>query len=265
MANVALLATIADLKASQVAQAVSPVMPSGVILPFGGATAPTGWLLCDGTPVSRTTYADLFAAVGVAHGDGSKNADGTNSGFTGTHFNLPDLRGRFMRGVSGTSTNDPDKAGRTAANTGGNSGNLVGSVQTNATKTNGLSIGTITATTSLNHTHTNGSGTIDISHGHGSGTASISGLQHGSRSYGYTPAGSQDRWDDRYNAGGETGGTGSATVADLPSPANKSFTNGGSSLSGTNNAGLSLTSGTISTTDSETRPLNANVNYIIKV
>jgi len=97
-------------------------LPEGMISPFGGTAAPTGWLLCDGSAVSRTTYATLFAAIGVAYGSG----DGS------TTFNLPDFRGRFMRGFDGTANNDPDKASRTASNTGGNSGNAVGSLQADA-------------------------------------------------------------------------------------------------------------------------------------
>ena len=59
---------------------------------YGGATAPSGWLLCNGANVSRTTYADLFTAIGTTFGAG----DGS------TTFTLPDLRGIFPRGA-GTS------------------------------------------------------------------------------------------------------------------------------------------------------------------
>lgn len=58
--------------------------PAGAMVMFGGASAPTGWLLCDGAAVSRTTYAILFAAIGTTWGVG----DGS------TTFNVPDLRGR---------------------------------------------------------------------------------------------------------------------------------------------------------------------------
>lgn len=51
---------------------------------FAGTSAPTGWLLCDGTAVSRTTYAALFAVISTVYGVG----DGS------TTFNLPDGRGR---------------------------------------------------------------------------------------------------------------------------------------------------------------------------
>jgi len=61
---------------------------SGMLMPYAGATAPTGWLLCYGQAVNRTTYADLFAVVGTTYGAG----DGS------TTFNLPDLRGRVVAG-----------------------------------------------------------------------------------------------------------------------------------------------------------------------
>ena len=62
--------------------------PTGAIEVFAMTTAPTGWLKCDGAAVSRTTYAALFAAIGTTFGVG----DGA------TTFNLPDLRGEFVRG-----------------------------------------------------------------------------------------------------------------------------------------------------------------------
>ena len=89
----------------------------GTISAYGGNTAPTGWLLCDGTAVSQTTYADLFAVIGC------------NFGCSGGNFNLPDLRGRFLRGRDGSTTRDPDSGLRTAMNSGGNAGDNVGSVQ----------------------------------------------------------------------------------------------------------------------------------------
>jgi hypothetical protein len=61
----------------------------------------------------------LYAAIGTSWGDGN--------GISGS-FNLPDLRGMFLRGRDGTANNDPDKANRTAIN-GGSTGNNVGSKQ----------------------------------------------------------------------------------------------------------------------------------------
>lgn len=67
--------------------------PSGMISMYGAATAPTGYLLCDGTAVSRTTYAALFAVISTTYGTG----DGS------TTFNVPNLKGVFPRG-SGSQT-----------------------------------------------------------------------------------------------------------------------------------------------------------------
>jgi len=68
--------------------------PSGMIAPFAGTSAPAGWLIADGTAVSRTTYAALFAVCGVAYGVG----DGS------TTFNLPNLKGKVPTGVDAAQT-----------------------------------------------------------------------------------------------------------------------------------------------------------------
>lgn len=70
--------------------------PSGSITAYAGSASPSGWLLCDGSAVSRATYSTLYSALGGASspwglGDGS------------TTFNVPDLRGNFLRGA-GTQT-----------------------------------------------------------------------------------------------------------------------------------------------------------------
>jgi hypothetical protein len=66
-------------------------MVTGTIVAFGGGIAPSGWVLCDGSAVSRMDFADLFTTIGTRFGIG----DGT------TTFNVPDLRGRFSHGGSG--------------------------------------------------------------------------------------------------------------------------------------------------------------------
>ena len=68
----------------------SAITPSGVISIFAGNTAPDGYLICDGSEVSRTEYADLFAVIGTTYGEG----DGA------TTFNLPNLQGRVPLGIS---------------------------------------------------------------------------------------------------------------------------------------------------------------------
>lgn len=118
---------------------IAPVQfPVGCVLPFAGTTAPEGWLLCDGSAVNRTTYAALFSVLGSAHGQG----DGS------TTFHIPDLRGRFIRGVDGAANRDPDKAARTAANAGGNTGNNIGSVQDDALQGHRLHTGSFVGSAS---------------------------------------------------------------------------------------------------------------------
>ncbi len=100
--------------------------PPGAISAFGGSTVPDGWLLCDGRGVTSDQYPRLWAAIGTSWG---------GSGPAG--FNLPDLRGLFLRGVDnsrdhGPSGQDPDAANRQPIKTGGNPGNAVGSFQLDA-------------------------------------------------------------------------------------------------------------------------------------
>lgn len=64
-------------------------LPTGTVVPHASSTVPDGFLACDGTAVSRTTYANLFTVIGTTFGAG----DGS------TTFNTPDLRGIFVRGV----------------------------------------------------------------------------------------------------------------------------------------------------------------------
>lgn len=105
-------------------------MPPGALMPYAGSSAPTGFLLCQGQNVSRTTYAALFAVIGTTYGVG----DGSST------FTLPDLRGRTVAGL------DPGAAtGRlTSGGAGINSATLgaAGGAQTEAA---GVSVsGTVT-------------------------------------------------------------------------------------------------------------------------
>lgn len=67
-------------------------VPAGGVIDFAMSSPPTGYLVCDGTAVSRTTYSALFSAIGTQHGSG----DGS------TTFNLPDYRGRVRVGYDVT-------------------------------------------------------------------------------------------------------------------------------------------------------------------
>lgn len=100
--------TVAGLTATTITvggKDIAQLTPSGIIVPFGGAAAPTSWLLCDGAAVSRATYADLFGILATTYGVG----DGV------TTFNLPNLKGRTVYGV------DVAQAEFTARNTSGGS------------------------------------------------------------------------------------------------------------------------------------------------
>jgi microcystin-dependent protein len=77
---------------SLVPTSTTGLVPPGTILEFGGTTVPDGYLLCDGSAVSRTTYSALFAAIGTTWGNGD--------GFT--TFTLPDCRRRTGVGEGGT-------------------------------------------------------------------------------------------------------------------------------------------------------------------
>ena len=83
-----------DEKAKFLYELAQMIVPVGVVQAFAGATTPQGWLLCDGSAVSRTDYADLYAVIGDTYGAG----DGS------TTFNLPNLVDKFIQGnaTSGT-------------------------------------------------------------------------------------------------------------------------------------------------------------------
>jgi len=168
---------------------ISSQTPAGVIKAFAGpsTSVPAGWLLCNGSSLLRTSFPELFAAIGTAWGA----ADGT-------HFNIPDLRGYFLRGQNLGTGRDPDAGTRTNLLTGGNSTDNVGSYQSHQV---------------TSHTHTHG-----------------------------------------LNTGGPTGFNGWPNTS-----VGQGFNTSGPSGPQTNTATQGASFG-----GNETRPLNANVNYIIK-
>jgi microcystin-dependent protein len=126
---------------------VDDFAPAGIISAYGGTAAPTGWLLCYGQNVDRTTYADLFTAIGTTYGVG----DGS------TTFTLPDIRGRVVAGqddMGGSSAN------RLTNQTGGLDGDTLGA--TGGTETHTLTTAQLAA-----HTHTwSGTTSSNGSHTH---------------------------------------------------------------------------------------------------
>ena len=106
-----------------------PAIPVGSMQAFAGSSAPTGWLLCNGTTASRTTYSNLFSVIGTTYGVG----DGS------TTFGLPDMRGRVPMGAgtgnqqnasgSGVITGGTAMTPRTAGAFGGEETHLLSSAE----------------------------------------------------------------------------------------------------------------------------------------
>lgn len=102
-------------------------IPPGAVMSFAMSAAPIGWLACDGSAVSRTEYAGLFAAVGTIYGVGNNS----------TTFNIPNLQGQFVRGLTtnqSTASRDPLSATRVLGNVQGDAirnitGNLGSTVE----------------------------------------------------------------------------------------------------------------------------------------
>ena len=85
--------TIGDLVCTSITvggSLITDLYPIGGMIEYGGDTAPTGWMICDGTAISRTTYANLYAVIGTKYGVGDNS----------TTFNIPDLRDKFSIGKS---------------------------------------------------------------------------------------------------------------------------------------------------------------------
>ena len=162
-------AALDELDSEKVASTDSRLSPAGMVSQFAGSAAPTGWLLCDGTAVSRTTYASLFTAIGTTYGAG----DGS------TTFNLPNLRGRVP-------------VGRDAAQT---EFDVLG--ENGGAKTHTLTVGELPS-------HSHGGATASAgSHGHTASSGSAGSHAH-SVSVGHNEVNTHD-WDLEYaGAGGRT-------------------------------------------------------------
>lgn len=255
MAVVSLLAQVADLKASQVAGAASSVMPSGVILPYGGATVPAGWLECNGQAVSQAEYADLFASLGSSYNTQLNPTTGSNwAAPSAGQFRVPDMRGMFLRGEGTPSGLDAVSVG----------GSQVDKTKKNGFTASSAAIGGSDGT----HAHTasssssSSSSTNDPTHAHDHGNASggwAAGLARtGTFGMGGFVSGT---WSDRYPDSRRDGlifgnGLGLAVYTTTNTTTTVTTTNSGH--------GHTAPSITISSTDNETRPINRGVKYIIK-
>jgi microcystin-dependent protein len=105
--------------------------PIGSVVAFAGDlgnNVPTGWLPCNGSALLSREYPKLFAVIRTSHGNGIDPKSSQKLG----DFNVPDYRGRFLRGVDEGSDRDPDRKKRTPSQLGGNEKDSVGSVQPDA-------------------------------------------------------------------------------------------------------------------------------------
>lgn len=163
MSRAGKIATLFGLSASNTLDPSTGGCPAGVILPFAGSAAPSGWLFAYGQAVSRTTYATLFAALSTTYGTG----DGT------TTFNLPDLRGRVPA--------CKDDMGGTAASRMTTAGSGVNGLTLGAV--GGAEVHTLTTAQMPAHNHT----VTDPGHNHNNTNAATGGGNSaaGGSGYGY--------------------------------------------------------------------------------
>lgn len=127
----------------------APLLPAGSVIMWSGSSAPTGWLLCDGSNISRTTYASLFAIAGTAYGVG----DGS------TTFGLPDLRDRFPLGKGTNNSTLGAETGSMSASSvlttaaDGDGDLTVGTTSVAATAKDSTSTVVVNSVTQASHTH----------------------------------------------------------------------------------------------------------------
>jgi microcystin-dependent protein len=213
---------------------LTSLLPTGTIMMYAGASAPTGWLICDGSAINRLTYGTLFNLINTVYGSG----DGANT------FNIPDLRQRFPLGKADSGT------GSTLGGTGG----AIDHTHTGAS-----------------HTHTMGSHTHTMSHTHGNGDlmamigfstadSQLGAIRNGSITFGASGATYPGTHDIL------TGGTGYSLGATTPIvPSTPVYgTTDGASTSTTSAPSTNTTDASGTGATSANNPPFLAINYIIK-
>lgn len=211
------------------AASLSGTSRAGMIVAYAGASAPAGWLLCQGQELAQADYPDLYAAIGTTWDTARNQSTGVAySAPSAGNFRVPDLRGVFLRGA-GTSD--------------GYAATTLGATQDDATAKNGLTNSTSSVSVSGNknqfdsnqsssggHSHTPSNGWSFVANGTGGAGANIS-----------------------------TGGGGYVVNSTTNTAGAHTHTWTGT-FSATGTAQAQTISG-----DTETRPVNVGVNYIIKL
>jgi microcystin-dependent protein len=164
-------------------------VPAGAVMPFAGASAPAGWLLCFGQTVSRSQYGELFAVLGTTYGSG----DGS------TTFGLPDLRGRVVAGVDNMGGSAASRLTSTTITGGGDAVGEVGGSQTH----------TLTTSEMPSHTH------VQDAHSHTYRPIATGGFNNGMWHF------------DGNTLAGADGGTGGGTPSTNNTTATNQNTGGG--------------------------------------
>jgi microcystin-dependent protein len=83
--------SVESIKSSLEEQIIANANPTGTMLPYSGSSAPSGWLICDGSAISRTTYSKLFEVIGTTYGEGDESST----------FNIPNMEDKTVWGASG--------------------------------------------------------------------------------------------------------------------------------------------------------------------
>jgi microcystin-dependent protein len=199
-------------------------IPTGAIVPYAANSAPSGWLLCDGSLYGRTALdpspqVNLFSAIGITYGAG----DGL------TNFAVPDLRGMFVRGFDNGRGIDPLRA--------------FGTTQADAFKS---------------HNHSGNTGTESVGHVHAfSGNTGTESAGHNHNYSQYVPNNGNYR-----EAGGNGPGLNGSRQTEVTNTQNQNHTHAYSGTTGGPN--VAHTHVIASDGQPETRPQNVAMNYIIK-
>jgi microcystin-dependent protein len=171
--------------------------PIGAVVPYAGNVAPQGWLVADGSEVSRTTYSALFQAIGTTYGPG----DGTST------FNVPDLRGRVVVAVGSNGA---------VATLGQNEGNAEGSRSprhTHSVPAHSHGVGTLAVGLAGNHNHSL-PGTVDQQVTRCTSSCSANLVTFNTRTLSFDPFSSSGTGFAGTHAHGLTGRVGATSDAD---------------------------------------------------
>ena len=206
------------LLARIVASVTGGSVPVGTLIDYGGVSAPTGFLVCNGSLVSRTTYATLFSAIGTVWGAGNGS----------TTFAIPNLQGRFSIGSDSS---------RAVGDLGGTENVALTSGQM---PSHSHSDGSLTTTTVGSHTHGDGSLTATTVGSHTHGDGSYTAAQVPAHSHSIT-----------INAGGNAGaryilrnvGTSTTSTSTGSAGAHGHSISGSSGLAGSHGHGVSGSTG----------------------